>query len=102
MLDFSMTIGGRQVAGASTFDVRNPATGELVDQASSATIEDLDRAVAIAKAAFSAWAAMPDEARQAACAALTGKIAEHAEEMALLLTLEQGKPLGGLGSHFEL
>ena len=40
--------------------------------------------------------------RQAACAALAGKLGEHAEEIARLLTLEQGKPMGGLGSRFEL
>jgi hypothetical protein len=45
---------------------------------------------------------MPDADRQAACAALAGKLGEHAEDIARLLTLEQGKPLGVLGSRWEL
>jgi acyl-CoA reductase-like NAD-dependent aldehyde dehydrogenase len=44
----------------------------------------------------------PDETRRAACHAIVSKIEEHAEDPARLLTLEQGKPLNGLGSHFEI
>lgn len=102
MLDFSMTIGSRKVAGQESFAIYNPATGEVVGQAPHASAEDLDAAVAAAKAAYPSWSGLPDAQRQAACAALAGKLAEHAEEIARLLTLEQGKPRGGLGSRFEL
>ncbi|MCA0044835.1 aldehyde dehydrogenase family protein [Celeribacter litoreus] len=102
MLDFGMTIGGKSVAGDKTFDVFNPATGELVGRAPNATLDDLDRAVASAKAAFPAWAAKPDAERKAAVAALVAVLEENAEAIAHTLTLEQGKPLGGLGSRFEL
>jgi len=102
MLDFGMTIGGRKVAARETFAVRNPATGEVVGQAPNATLDDLDAAVAAAGAAFPAWAALPDAQRQAACAALAGVLGEHAEALARLLTQEQGKPLSGLGSRFEM
>jgi acyl-CoA reductase-like NAD-dependent aldehyde dehydrogenase len=102
MLDFSMTIGGRKVAGQESFAIINPATGELVGQAPNASAADLDDAVSAAKAAYRSWSGLPDTQRQAACAALAGKLAEHAEEIARLITLEQGKPLGGMGSRFEM
>ena len=102
MLDYGMVIGGRRLAGAEGFEVRNPATGELVGHAPNATPDDLDAAVAAAKAAFPGWAARPDVERAGACEAMAGKLAEHAEDLAQLLTLEQGKPLGGTGSRFEL
>jgi acyl-CoA reductase-like NAD-dependent aldehyde dehydrogenase len=102
MLDFSMIIGGRKTVATESFAVHNPATGELVGHAPNASLADLDHAVTAARAAFPAWAAQPDAARAAACDAIAGKLGECAEEIALLLTLEQGKPLGGLGSRFEL
>ncbi|WP_234988898.1 aldehyde dehydrogenase family protein [Tropicibacter naphthalenivorans] len=43
-----------------------------------------------------------DAKLHAACEAVTAKIGEHAEELAQLLTAEQGKPLVGMGSRFEL
>lgn len=47
-------------------------------------------------------AAQPDDARAAACAALAANLGEHSEDIARLITLEQGKPLGGHGSRFEM
>jgi len=102
MLDFAMTIGGKHVAAAQTFAVHNPATGAVVGSAPNATLADLDRAVAAAKAAFPGWSSTSDAARKEACAAIAAKLGEHAEEIARLLTLEQGKPLNGLGSRFEM
>jgi acyl-CoA reductase-like NAD-dependent aldehyde dehydrogenase len=58
--------------------------------------------VAAARAAFPAWAALPHDERAALCLAIADAIEEHAEGLARLLTLEQGKPLNGLGSRFEL
>ncbi|SFJ79835.1 aldehyde dehydrogenase family protein [Celeribacter neptunius] len=102
MLELGMTIDGQSVLGSKTFDVFNPATGELVGRAPNATLDDLNRAVAAAKAAFPAWAALPDAERQARCAALVKAIEANADEIAHTLTLEQGKPLNGMGSRFEL
>lgn len=102
MLDISMTIGGRAVAGAGRFEVRNPATGALVGLAPNASLADLDDAVSAAQSAFPAWAARSDAERGALCAALAAKLGEHAEDIARLITLEQGKPLGGFGSRFEM
>jgi acyl-CoA reductase-like NAD-dependent aldehyde dehydrogenase len=102
MLDFGMMIGGRKTAAKESFAVFNPATGALVGQAPNASLADLDDAVTAAQQAFPSWSRMPDADRQAACAALAVKLGEHAEEIARLLTLEQGKPMGALGSRWEL
>jgi acyl-CoA reductase-like NAD-dependent aldehyde dehydrogenase len=45
---------------------------------------------------------VPDKERAAACHAVADKIGQHAEELAQLLTREQDKPLGGMGSRFDL
>ena len=79
MSDFNMTIDGQQVHKKETFDVVNPATGELVAKCPNASIEDLDAAVTAAKKAFPAWAALPDPERKAICTSLAGKLEEEAE-----------------------
>lgn len=102
MQNFAMIIGGERVQAAQDFDVNNPSTGEEVGRVPNASLDDLDRAVAAAKTAFESWSKTSDSDLQAACEAVTGKIEEHAEELAQMVTLEQGKPLNGLGARFEL
>ena len=97
-----MTIDGNQVSAQDTFAVKNPSTGDVVGQAPQASLGDLDTAVAAAKKAFETWSLKSDEELQAACEAVTAKIGEYAEELATLVTKEQGKPLNGLGSRWEL
>ena len=102
MMEFKATIGGKPAHVGSDFAVLNPATGEEVGRAPNMGGAELDAAVAVAKAAFATWSAQSDEALQAACAAVTAKIEEHAAELAEIITLEQGKPLNGLGSRWEV
>ncbi|GAA4217058.1 acyl-CoA reductase-like NAD-dependent aldehyde dehydrogenase [Sagittula marina] len=106
MKDTIETIGlianGERVETISRFEVRNPGTGNVAGYAPDAGQDELDRAVSAAKAAFPAWAATSDEERAAACNAVADHIEAHAEELAQLITLEQGKPLGGLGSRWEI
>ncbi len=101
-MEFKATIGGKPAAASSDFAVLNPATGMEVGRAPNMGGAELDAAVAVAKAAFVSWSAKSDEALQAACAAVTAKIEEHADELAEIITLEQGKPLNGLGSRWEV
>ncbi|KRB60544.1 aldehyde dehydrogenase [Rhizobium sp. Root708] len=96
------TINGKPITGERSFSVLNPATGAEVARAPNMGAEELNAAVAAAKAAFPAWSAKSDQELQAACAAVTARIEAHAEELARLITLEQGKPLNGLGSRWEL
>jgi acyl-CoA reductase-like NAD-dependent aldehyde dehydrogenase len=99
---FEMTINGRQVPADRYAEVRNPANRSLVGLSPIGTRAHLDEAVAAAKQAFTSWRAASDERRAEACRAIAGALTEHAAELATLLTQEQGKPLKGLGSEFEL
>ncbi|MGF6272628.1 acyl-CoA reductase-like NAD-dependent aldehyde dehydrogenase [Massilia sp. UYP11] len=54
----------RPASNGATFERRNPATGDVATRAAAATLDDVDAAVAAAKAAFPAWSAMaPGERR---------------------------------------
>ena len=99
---YTLLIGGERVATPHHAEVRNPSTGEVVGLMPLASEADLDRAVAAASAAFESWSKTDDALRANACRTIAEKLAENAEEVARLLTLEQGKPLNGLGSRFEL
>ena len=99
---FTMTIDGKPVDTPAYFEIRNPSNGELVGNVPECTTEHLDAAVACAGKAFKSWSLLPDSELEAYCSAVSSKIAEHAEELAELLTKEQGKPLNGLGSRWEI
>jgi aldehyde dehydrogenase (NAD+) len=90
--DFTLTIDGAGAAGASSFDVLNPANESVVARAPDASREQLDLAVAAARKAFPSWAATPIAERKAMVGALAGAIAQHVEPLKRLLTGEQGKP----------
>ncbi len=89
----AMTIGGRAVRATQTFDVVDPAIGRVFAQAPDASDAQLDAAVQAARDAFPAWAARPWGERQAMLARVAGIYMANQEELARLLTREQGKPL---------
>lgn len=101
-MSYGMIIGGEKLAAADVFEVKNPSTGMQVGEAPNASFSDLDRAVTAAEAAFQSWSKLPDAELKDYCTKITEKIGAHSEELAALLTMEQGKPLNGLGSRFEL
>ncbi|AUN31032.1 MULTISPECIES: aldehyde dehydrogenase family protein [Niveispirillum] len=100
--NFALTIDGRQVAGSGTFEVRDPATGAVVATAPAASADQLDAAVGAARKAFPGWAARSEADRKAVVANVADIIEAHAAELAELVTREQGKPLAGLGSQWEI
>jgi acyl-CoA reductase-like NAD-dependent aldehyde dehydrogenase len=102
MTEYTMTIGGKPVAAETTFDVINPSTGGIAGPCPSGTPEDVNAAVAAAKEAFATWSIASDETRAQACRDMSVALQENADELAALLSLEQGKPRGGLGADFEL
>ena len=91
--EFKMLVNGALVAGASSFEVINPATEEAFATCPKADEGQLNAAVAAAEAAFPAWASLDIEQRAAALDALATELEERAGEFAALLTREQGKPL---------
>ena len=81
--------------------VTDPATGEVVGRAPEHGPEDLDRAVAAARAAQPAWEALGHEERSRLLNAAADAVDRSAEALAHLISREQGKPLNGPGSRFE-
>ena len=90
-------IGGRYVDAASgeTFDSINPATGKLLAQVAAGDAADVDRAVAAARDAFrkGSWAGFPPAKRKRVLQKFAELILQHKEELALLETLDMGKPI---------
>jgi acyl-CoA reductase-like NAD-dependent aldehyde dehydrogenase len=90
-------IGGRYVDAASgaTFDSINPATGKVLAKVAAGDAPDIDRAVAAARAAFrkGSWAGMAPAKRKRILQKFAERILEHKEELALLETLDMGKPI---------
>jgi len=97
-----LIIDGERFSSAQTFDVKNPSTGGIVGQAQDASIQDLDRAVHAANVAFEKWSKLSSDDLKIYCQKVTEKITEYSEEIAVLITQEQGKPLNGLGSRWEM
>ncbi len=90
-----MLIGGEQVGSVSgnTYQVCNPATGEVVDSVPKGTAADVQQAVAAAEQAFVALGETSAEDRGAALFDACERIKANAAEIAQLLTAEQGKTL---------
>jgi acyl-CoA reductase-like NAD-dependent aldehyde dehydrogenase len=87
---------------ATHFGVINPATGQLLDVCPNTTQAQFDTIIERANQAFIAWSKTSDAERAKALNVMADLIDEHATDIATLLTQEQGKPLKGLGSEFEV
>jgi len=91
-----MLIGDQWVAAASgrTFDTFNPASGLRLASVPEGEAEDIDRAVAAARAAFDGpWRRFKPDERQAAMLRLADLLEHHWEELATLDTLDMGSPI---------
>ena len=86
-------IGGEWVSGVARFDVTDPATGlKLADVPNLGTPETLD-AIAAADRAWPAWRAKTAKERHAVMMKWFSLIVANADDLARILTAEQGKPL---------
>jgi succinate-semialdehyde dehydrogenase/glutarate-semialdehyde dehydrogenase len=88
-------VGGQWVAAddGRTFAVANPATGEVLAEVPRLGAAETRRAVEAAAAAFPAWRDRPAAQRARILRAFADELMAHRDDLALLLTLEQGKPL---------
>ncbi|WP_400995522.1 NAD-dependent succinate-semialdehyde dehydrogenase [Agromyces sp. GXQ0307] len=88
-------IGGEWVAaeGGKTFEVRDPATGDVIKTIADASADDGIRALDAAVAAQDAWAATAPRERGEILRRAFDTLMERADDFALLMTLEMGKPL---------
>ena len=80
--------------GTETVDIINPANGLLLGKTPLGTTEDINRAVQSAKTAFKSWRETPVIDRVQILFRLKTILEEHAEELAQLITLENGKTIG--------
>jgi acyl-CoA reductase-like NAD-dependent aldehyde dehydrogenase len=77
-----------------TLEVLNPTTGRPIGQLERAGVEETDRAVGRALAAYPAWRAVKPADRARLLRRLAGLVEEHGEELAKLESANVGKPLG--------
>ncbi|MER5439000.1 aldehyde dehydrogenase family protein [Streptomyces sp. NPDC002790] len=101
-MDFGMTIGGRSVPGSRRLAVENPAHAATFAHAPDASAADVRSAVAAAGEAFPGWSARPFQERADTLRACGALVHQHKEELAELLTREQGKPLAEARSETAL
>ncbi|KAH9235740.1 hypothetical protein K456DRAFT_51133 [Colletotrichum gloeosporioides 23] len=96
-LDFTKfynVINGKLETTPKTRHGLNPSTLEPLAEVPLSTAEDVDRAVQAARAAQEAWAETPYEERKKAVAKLGDLMEENLNEFAVMLSKEQGKPIG--------
>ena len=92
---FGMFIGGEWTAPGDgrMFDSVNPANGKPFAQVTQASEEEVERAVAAAQTAFEGWSQAPGHVRARYLYALARQIQKHARLLAVLETLDNGKPI---------
>ena len=90
---YKLLINGEMVDGDLSMDVLNPATEEVLADCPRASENQLNSAVAAAKAAFPAWSKTDVDERKALVLKIADVIEANATELVQLLTKEQGKPL---------
>src|SRR5436190_9259413 len=88
-------IGGewRDASGGATLPVEDPSTGEPLTEIADGTPEDADAALAAAAGAQAEWAATAPRERGEILRRAYEKIVERADDLAVLMTLEMGKPV---------
>ncbi len=89
-------IGGKWVESkGGTIEGRNPATGALVSRAARSTVDDVTHAIEEARRAFDSgvWSSQRPGERAKAIREISDLIRKQIDDLSLLLTLENGKPL---------
>ena len=86
-------INGEWVSGAASFAVTDPATGRELAQVPNLGRAEAEAAIAAAANALNAWRAKPAKERAAVLVRWQQLLVKHADDLARLMTAEQGKPL---------
>ncbi|MBT2491122.1 aldehyde dehydrogenase family protein [Streptomyces sp. ISL-96] len=86
-------LAGRQATGEDAFDVTSPWDGRLVGKVSIPTDAQVEEAVAAAYAVENEFAATPAHVRAAALDHVSKRLVERTEEIAQLISAENGKPI---------
>lgn len=93
LLKQSALINGQWVEGDSRFAVTDPATGAQIANVANLTASDAHNAIAAANTAWPAWRKRTAKERGAILMTWFRLMHEHADDLARLMTAEQGKPL---------
>ena len=102
-LTYADLLAAVQAPEGQGVELKDPATGDVVGRAPQRTPADLDAAVATARDAQKAWAALSHAERSARLNAAADAIEASAEALAELLSREQGKPVkNGPNAAFEV
>lgn len=86
-------VAGENTTSNETFEVRHPHDGQVIGTACYTTDADIERAAAAADACRADFAALPAHARAAALDHVGTRLTERSEEIAQLITAENGKPI---------
>ena len=86
-------INGDWMGGAATFAVTDPATGRELAQVPNLGRAEAQEAIAAAANALNAWRGKPAKERAAVLVRWQQLLVKHADDLARLMTAEQGKPL---------
>jgi acyl-CoA reductase-like NAD-dependent aldehyde dehydrogenase len=89
------------VSAGSGTEIKDPATGAVIGRVAFGTPDDVAAAVDTAAAAQPGWDALGDQDRCAALMRAADAIDAHAEELAYVVSREQGKTMSGLGARYE-
>lgn len=93
LAEFKLIIGGELVNGANQIEVINPATEQPVAPCPVASVQQLEDAIQAAKRALPGWSGSSLDTRRTLMKAVADALEARAEQLATLLTAEQGKPL---------
>ena len=93
LLKTDALIGGDWVQGASRFEVTDPATGQRLAEVASLGAAEADAAIAAADKAWPAWRAKTAKERASILMKWFALLHQHADDLARIMTAEQGKPL---------
>jgi succinate-semialdehyde dehydrogenase/glutarate-semialdehyde dehydrogenase len=92
--DTQLLINGEwcDAAGGKTLEVVNPATGQPIGKVAHAGRADMDRALEAAQRGFETWRKVPAQERAAIMRKASALVRQRAEDIARVMTMEQGKP----------
>ncbi|NVK41923.1 MAG: NAD-dependent succinate-semialdehyde dehydrogenase [Oceanospirillaceae bacterium] len=93
LLKTQLYIDGRWCDAAATFTVRNPASGESLAEVAKGGRDETEQAIAAAARAFGAWRRRLAKERAQCLRRWSELMLEHRDDLAAIMTSEQGKPL---------
>lgn len=93
LLETRAYVNGRWIAGANAFAVSNPATGEKITDVTDLSVADVSEAIDAAYEAQAEWAAITGKERAAFLRKWFDLMVENADDLAVILTAEMGKPV---------